>query len=245
MKNTISAIRYIVLAVFAIAFTVAISPDVVYASEAINVTIDGQHVTFTDQVPILVDGRVLAPVRSVFVQLGFEPDWDDMARQVTLTRAGYTIIITIDSAEFVTNGVTYELDVPALLIEGRTMVPLRAILESVGYNLDWEGETSTVQIATAEQELSPLVGTWDWLFMHITVEYYIFNPDGTGYMLFTGEMIAINWATEDGILSICITPGECSITCVAPSDWYYEIDGDTLVLTHTLLPDMEFTYVRA
>ena len=216
----------------------------VYAQYNISVTIDGHNVTFSDQTPILVEGRVLAPVRSVFVELGFEPDWDEDTRQVTLTRPNIEIIITIDSAEFTTNGVAHTLDVPAQLVAGRTMVPLRSILESVGYKLDWEGNTNTVQIATVNAEPSAIIGTWSWVFMEFTLEYYIFEADGTGYMLFDNEqMIAINWSTKDGVLSICITPDLCGSICFVPSDWYYVVDGDMLELTSTQYPDMTFVYV--
>jgi len=228
--------------VFAVVISFAISPITAYASGEIRVTIDGQQVTFADQPPITIDGRVLAPISSVFAQLGFAPSWDGDTWQATLTRADYTIVITIGSTEFTTNGVSHTLDVPARLVAGRTMVPLRPILESVGYEIGWEDITTTVQIATSP---SPLVGTWDWAFMGLYTRHYVFNANGTGYMLFDGEMMAINWEAVGGILSICITPEECGATCVAPSDWYYEINGNTLVLRNTVQPDMEFTYVRA
>ena len=115
---------------------------------AINVTINNIPVNFTGQVPTIVDGRTLVPVRGVFEGLGFEVSWNEQARQATLSRANDTIVITIDSAAFTANGTSRTLDVPAQIIGGSTMLPLRAVLESVGYGLAWDENTRTVIIST-------------------------------------------------------------------------------------------------
>ena len=115
-------------------------------NDAITVTINGTPAIFTDQLPVIVNGRTLVPVRGVFEALGFDVSWNEQARQATLSRADATIVITIDSATFTTNGVSHALDVPAQIIGGRTMIPLRAVLESVGYELAWDENTQTVII---------------------------------------------------------------------------------------------------
>jgi hypothetical protein len=114
----------------------------------INVTIDGQAVDFPGgQGAALVDGRTLVPVRGVFEMLGFEVDWDNDTRTAILTNAEHEVRITIDSNVFTTNGIRHTLDVPAQLIGGRTMVPIRLPLESVGVSVDWNNETRTVLIS--------------------------------------------------------------------------------------------------
>ena len=127
---------------------VVVTPIHASASSEITVTIDGERVVFPDQGPIIVQGRTLVPVRDVFEALGFEADWNRTEQQAELTRDDYVIIIPIGSSTFTTNGVSYELDVPAQIIAGRTLLPLRAVLESVGYELDWDGSTRTVIITT-------------------------------------------------------------------------------------------------
>jgi hypothetical protein len=112
----------------------------------ITVTINNTPVNFADQPPTVVDGRTLVPVRGVFEALGFDVGWNEQARQVTLSRANDTIVITLDSATFTTNSASHTLDVPAQSIGGRTMLPIRAVLESVGYNLGWNEATRTVII---------------------------------------------------------------------------------------------------
>jgi hypothetical protein len=113
------------------------------------VKVDGEFVEFYDQWPMIVDGRTLVPVRCVFEHVGFNVEWDESIRQVTLTSDEYVVILTIDSAEFTTNGIVHTLDVPAQIVwTGRTMLPIRAVLESVGYYVDWDSNVRTVIVSS-------------------------------------------------------------------------------------------------
>jgi hypothetical protein len=120
------------------------------ANEAITVTINGQKVVFNDQEPVIVDGRTLVPVRGVFETLGFNVEWDNSTRTAILTKDGYIVNISIGSNNFTTNGTSHTLDVPAQIINGSTMLPIRAVLESVGYALNWDSATNTVVITNDE-----------------------------------------------------------------------------------------------
>ena len=132
---------------------VSIMPDVALAEDVIRVTVDGQEVNFPGgQGPVIVEERTLVPVRGVFEAIGFEVDWDDDARAATLTRADFTVIVTLDSNVFTTNGASHNLEVPAQLIGGRTLLPIGAVLESVGYEVDWDAATRTVVIESPVTE---------------------------------------------------------------------------------------------
>jgi len=130
-------------------------PHMVSANDNITVTIDGQVVAFTDQQPVIVDGRTLVPVGGVFGAIDFVPTWDGATQTATLIRDDFTVVITIGNATFTTNDVQHTLDVPAQIIGGRTMLPIRAVLESVGYNLDWNSATRTVVIISPATEAPP------------------------------------------------------------------------------------------
>lgn len=118
------------------------------APDIISVTIDGVQVYFADQPPAIVDNRTLVPVRGVFETLGFEVDWNRETQTATLKNESFVVTITIGSPTFTTNGVSHALDVPAQIIGGRTMLPIRAVLESVGYNVEWDNTTRTVVITS-------------------------------------------------------------------------------------------------
>ena len=122
---------------------------VVNANVPITVTIDGQAVQFVGQGPVVVGGRTLVPARGVFELLGFVVAWDGAIQQVTLTSDSHVVVLTIGSATFTTNGVGHTLDAPAQVMAGSTMLPLRAVIESIGHSVGWDGATQTVLITTA------------------------------------------------------------------------------------------------
>jgi len=116
-----------------------------YAPDKINVLANGQYVNFETQGPVIVDGRVLIPVRGVFEALGFDVSWNPSNREVTLLdEHDNVVIITIYSDVFLVNGDRAFLDVPAQIIGGSTMLPIRAVMAPFPYYVDWDGERRTV-----------------------------------------------------------------------------------------------------
>ncbi|MCL2873716.1 MAG: stalk domain-containing protein [Defluviitaleaceae bacterium] len=129
-------------------FCIFVTSITTNASDSIIVTISGEPVSFTNQKPDIVDGRVLVPLRDVFETLGFRVDWNPNAQIATLQNVNYEIIVEIGSNVFTTNGESFELDSPAQIIDGRTMLPLRLILESLGFNVAWDADANTVAVTT-------------------------------------------------------------------------------------------------
>lgn len=109
------------------------------------VVVNGETINFDGQPPILRDGRTLVPVRGVFEKLGYSVEWDGATSTATLTNGADTITVTVGGA-ILHNGAPKETDVPAQLIEGRTMVPLRVLSELMGAEVSWDGATSTATI---------------------------------------------------------------------------------------------------
>jgi hypothetical protein len=68
------------------------------------------------------------------------------------------IKLTIDSKEIVVNGTAKELDVPAQIVDSRTLVPLRAIFEALGASVEWNAETSTVTSAKGDTNVKLTIG---------------------------------------------------------------------------------------
>jgi len=209
-------------------------------TEEIPVTIDGERVVFSNQQPVLLDSRVLVPVRGVFEHLGFLPIWDDESQTATLQRDDYVVVITIGSDVFTTNGEEFMLDVYARLINGSTMLPLRAVLESVGYTLTWDDATARVFITggRSDSEIKEpkheLIGAWAW---HGLI-YYVFRETGEGLLM--GR--EITWWTEENILHICTTPGLCGDECIATISGSYAISDGELAVT---IDGVTVTYTKA
>ena len=128
----------------------ATAPALIGAQAAgeIVVFVDGQPVFFPDQGPVNVSGHALVPARGVFEALGFATRWEGHTQTATLLRHDYTIILTVGSQTFTTNGVTFHLEEPVQLISGRVMLSPRLPLESIGYSFDWGQDVSSMFIAS-------------------------------------------------------------------------------------------------
>jgi len=150
-KKVLTAVLVMVMLAFAVTTSVA-----AYTDYNVRVEIDGVQVNFVNQNPIIVNERTLVPVRGVFEHMGFEVSWDADARKVTLQDSDYTVVITIGSAEFTTNGASHRLPVYAQIINDFTMLPIRPVMESIGMNVEWDGVAGTVIVTSAAEQAPPV-----------------------------------------------------------------------------------------
>ncbi len=124
------------------------------AQGEVIVKIDGVALAFEDQQPVIINDRVLVPMRKIFEDMGAYIVWDEAASRVIAIKESTTIVLTIGDNMAKINDVEIELDVPAQLLNGRTMVPLRFIGEAMGAKVNWEEATSTVSIVTGTDGIS-------------------------------------------------------------------------------------------
>jgi len=121
----------------------------------IRVEVDGNLVHFNDTQPRMVDGRVLVPLRGVLEQMGANVFWDPSRRLVTARQGQKDISMYIGQRSAMVDGRTVTLDVPAMIIGGSTMVPLRFMSESLGADVMWLSSSQTVRIDTALDAREP------------------------------------------------------------------------------------------
>lgn len=103
-----------------------------------------------DTPPVIKEGRTLVPVRAMLEAYGADVSWSKEEKEVTIIISGDTIKLKIDNISAYVNGEKVELDVPAKIINARTVVPLRFVLESLGYEIEYEEETGTIEIIDDE-----------------------------------------------------------------------------------------------
>ena len=113
----------------------------------IKVVIDGETLE-TDQSPIIVNDRTLVPMRAIFEKLGASVDWNESAQAVTAVKGEREISLAIGGDVMRIDGEAKTLDVPAMLYNERTLVPVRAVSEALNCNVNWIGEENTVVITT-------------------------------------------------------------------------------------------------
>lgn len=136
----------------AIPFTLAVALTAVAAVSAaqrIQATVNGSPVYFADVQPMMLNQRVMVPLRGVFEQMGADIDWNEAMQQVTAKTEDRTVILRIGNRYATVNGAQVELDTPATTVRNRTMVPLRFIGEALGAKVDWR-EPDMVAITTTD-----------------------------------------------------------------------------------------------
>ena len=125
------------------------APQPAPSSDEIKVLVNGTALVF-DQAPIIENGRTLVPLRAIFEALGADVHWEQSTQTVTAVRGDMTVTLTIGSSILTRNGDQVTLDVPAKIVNGRTLVPARAVAESFGADVKWDQATNTVTITTVD-----------------------------------------------------------------------------------------------
>ncbi len=115
-------------------------------------TINGaeKNIDENGTVPVVIDDRTLLPVRAFVEGIGGTVEWDESANIATLTYNGNVIKLTIGSATAYLNDAAQTLDVAPVIINDRTMLPIRFIAESFGYTVMWNESAQTVTIMNAD-----------------------------------------------------------------------------------------------
>ncbi len=88
--------------------------------------------------PIVQNGRTLVPVRFIAEKFGAKVGWDAATETVTVTTDIGVIKLQIGSDKMYVDGKQTILDVPAQTIGGRTLIPLRALVEALGKQVFWD-----------------------------------------------------------------------------------------------------------
>ena len=107
----------------------------------------------------------MIPLRAVTEAFGAEVKWNDATRSIAIKgklrwsesnyikidmEIGSDLISYIQCDEYGNNMLgsnnDEHLDSPPVIVDGRTLVPIRAIVELFGYSVDWNNDTKTVSI---------------------------------------------------------------------------------------------------
>ncbi len=110
-------------------------------------------------VPVIINDRTLLPVRAVVEELGGTVGWDGEVNTVTLEHEGSEILLTIDSLTAYLNGAPQTLDTAPVIINDRTMLPIRFIAESFNFDVQWDSAAQVVTITKSVQPAETAVPT--------------------------------------------------------------------------------------
>jgi len=130
------------LLVFLFMFITAASA---FATNEIQVVIDGKTQSF-NVAPQNLDGRILVPLRAVFEGMGASIEWDGDTKTVTATKGNTIVVLGIGDTSPTVNGKVVFIDQPGIIVQGRTLAPLRFVAEAFGGTAEWDIPNNTAII---------------------------------------------------------------------------------------------------
>lgn len=150
-------------------------------TNAINVYVNGVEVIFPDVKPIIKNGYTLVPVKPMSEALGSTINWNQITKTVTITKDNDTLIMNIGSTAAVKNNMNFTIPMAPEIKDGRTMVPLRSICESLGGSVEWITASNSAYVTLESVEN----------------KFTAFNINGGSTGIFTRKQL--NFVGFDGI----------------------------------------------
>lgn len=120
-------------------------------SSKINIILNGNIVEFTNDTgyPYVDEkSRTMVPLRATMEAAGFAVGYDSLERTAIVITEHGRIEVPINTNIIYANNTLIENDTSAVVKNGRTYLPIRAVLENAGYTVEWDGKTQTVNAYT-------------------------------------------------------------------------------------------------
>jgi len=136
---------------------------------------------------------------SAYTSTGAKVDWDGDTETVTGTKDSTIVILAIGSTSPTINGEVVTIDQPGVIVDGRTLAPLRFVAEAFGGDVAWDGDTQTASITMGgtaaitqpvttastpgdSSDVKLLANSWKYSYVssgQMFQTFYFFNDDGT------------------------------------------------------------------
>lgn len=119
-----------------------------YNASEIQIYLDGKKYTDPNMPAVSIDGRTMLPMRGISQEMGCSVTWNEDKQQVYAVSDTHAIVFEIGSKTGYKNGEPFTMDVPPMIVNDRTMLPVRAFAKALDLDVVWEDPTRTVKINT-------------------------------------------------------------------------------------------------
>ncbi len=122
------------------------------AASPITLFINGENVKFdkSSGYPFInSENRTMMPLRVCLSAIGCTVSWDQEARVASIRKGVTEVMVPVGKSQIYINGEVVPIDTAAVLKDGRTYLPLRAVFEAYKYKVDWNAETKKVSAVSS------------------------------------------------------------------------------------------------
>ena len=116
-----------------------------YAQQKVGFKVAGEVVE-TNPAPFIDNNRVMVPVREIANILGADVNWDGENQAVKVEKGKKQITMIIGNSRAVINGKEVRLEALPVIVNGRTMVPVRILAEGLQVPLSWDSIAHMVSL---------------------------------------------------------------------------------------------------
>lgn len=111
--------------------------------------------------PVTINSRTLVPVRALSENLGYKVTWLETAKKVTIEDASQKIELVIGNPNAKVNNKTSKLpdSVSPLIINERTYVPIRFVVENMGLKIDYDAKLNKISLNSDRQKNQDIADT--------------------------------------------------------------------------------------
>lgn len=149
---------------------------IMYISNPV-MTINGEERQIDSEVaPIIQNSRTLVPVRTIIEAMGGSVNWNEENKEIMLSIDDDIIKLTIDKMTAYLNDKKYIIDIPPVIIDSRTMLPIRFIAENFGFDVDWNESNQRITITKQIEAVNKIEGENENMFdIKLTINSQTFD----------------------------------------------------------------------
>lgn len=176
--------------VLSLILLLALSSVTAFADEVVIINIDSDKVEFTEVLgfPFIDENnRTQVPFRAVLQKFGAEVDWDNETRTAIATKDGIVVKVPIGESYILKNDEKIDVDTASRIVNDRTYLPIRAVIEAFGSDVEWDGALKTVVVTTEPVDAKALYfaaneKSYDWKNYDINAKIHMSMdvPDDAG-----------------------------------------------------------------